>query len=559
MAQSAIKFSAKGTEKCTIVALSDRAIPAANILKRHLEKSFGSAIEINSESQNEIIGSKIILKIEINKEKSIANQFTIESDETATYLLGSDEKTLRFAVYTLLESWGFRKYTATYTYIPKVKFVEFLQNTKQIYKPSFEFRGLLYPDCYDDAFRDWHKLDWHVDDFGIWGHSFDKLLSPKTYSNSNPKLFALYEGSRREESLCMTNDTVVSIVVNKIQTIIKEKPSAEFYSVSQNDDVIYCECKQCTSLNSKYGGPQGSLYYFLNKIAKRFPKTKITTLAYLHTYKPPLNIQIKPNIYTIICPIDLNRGKPIPIDNGSSGFRNTLAKLAETNPNLYLWDYTVQFSNYFSPFPNSHTFGENYKFFKDAKVRGIFAQGYADILGDFSELRQYLLAKLLWDANADTEAITNDFLRGFYGKASPDVKNYLDDLKQNQDKANTFLDIYSGPVQSRAAFLTVENMDKYDQFLEHALNKVKDDSTLTERVKKLRLSLEYAYFEQSKFYGADKHGMFISNKNSQKEARTGLFERVKKFAEACNTFHIYELSEGGLSPNDHLVNWQYIA
>ncbi len=559
MAQSDIKFSTKGGDKCTITASSENAMPSANILKRHLDKSFGSAIEINVESKVEIIGSKIVLKIERNIAKSIANEFTIKSDETALYLIGSDEKTLRFAVYTLLESWGFRKYTATYTYIPKVKSLEFPKNSIQNHKPSFEYRALLYPDCYDEAFRDWHKLDWHVDDFAIWGHSFDKLVPPQQFFKSNPKLFALYEGSRREESLCMSNDTVVSIVVDKMQAIIKEKPQAEFYSVSQNDDVIYCECDQCTSLNSKHGGPQGSLYFFLNKIAKRFPKTKITTLAYLHTYKPPINLQIKPTIHTIFCPIDLNRGKTIRVDNGNNTFRNTLAKWAETNPNLYLWDYTVQFSNYFSPFPNSHTFGENYKFFHESKVKGIFAQGYADILGDFSELRQYLLAKLLWDANADTEAITNDFLRGFYGKASTDVKNYLDDLKQNQEKANTFLDIYSGPVQSRATFLTVENMDKYDQFLEDALNKVKDDSTLTERVQKLRLSLEYAYFEQSKFYGADKHGMFIINKDNQKEVRAGLFERVKKFVESCNTFHIYELSEGGLSPNDYFVDWQYIA
>ena len=79
--------------------------------------------------------------------------------------------------------------------------------------------------------------------------------------------------------------------------------------MSQNDDVVYCECAQCKLLNEKYGGPQGSLYYFLNKIAVRFPKTKITTLAYLHTYKPPTGLEIEPNIYTLFCPIELNRVK----------------------------------------------------------------------------------------------------------------------------------------------------------------------------------------------------------------------------------------------------------
>jgi hypothetical protein len=32
--------------------------------------------------------------------------------------------------------------------------------------------------------------------------------------------------------------------------------------------------------------------------------------------------------------------------------------------------------------PNIQTFSDNYKFFKENKVTGIFAQGYADIPGD---------------------------------------------------------------------------------------------------------------------------------------------------------------------------------
>jgi hypothetical protein len=39
---------------------------------------------------------------------------------------------------------------------------------------------------YDESFRDWHKLDWHLNDFSVWGHSFDKLLSPAKYFTTNP-------------------------------------------------------------------------------------------------------------------------------------------------------------------------------------------------------------------------------------------------------------------------------------------------------------------------------------------------------------------------------------
>ena len=161
--------------------------------------------------------AKIILEIASDKNTIEENSFVIKSDEKNIYLIGSNEKTLRYAVYTLLEIWGFRKYTAKDNFIPKLKQVSFPKNSNQTYKPSFEYRALFYPDCYDEAFRDWHKLDWHINDFGIWGHSFYKLLSAKTYFKTNPEFFAYYEGERNSESLCMTNDTVLEIVTKKMR------------------------------------------------------------------------------------------------------------------------------------------------------------------------------------------------------------------------------------------------------------------------------------------------------------------------------------------------------
>ena len=290
-----------------------------------------------------------------------------------------------------------------------------------------------------------------------------------------------------------------------------------------------------------------------------FPKTKITTLAYLHTYKPPTGLKIEPNIYTLFCPIELNRGKSIINDTKNKPFIKTLENWGKTASNLYLWDYTVQFSNYLSPFPNLHTFSDNYKLFKANNVKGLFVQGYADVPGDFSELRQYLLAKILWDTETDIETTTDDFLRGFYGKAASYVKKYLNLLSENQKKSNADLDIYSGPVQSRNTFLSPEAMNQYDQLLDKALEAVDGDLALESRINKLRLALEFVFFEQSKFYGKDQHGMFMINEKGEKEVKKGLNERVRKFAEACNQFGIYELSEDGLSPDKYYENWLEIA
>ena len=553
MAQSEIIISNKNS----IISKSEDAQSAALLLKKYLDKAFTKPFDNISQNIKDDNLSVIILEIS-DQEKLKENEFVIKSDSKSIYLIAQNPKYLRYAVYTLLEIWEFRKFTATETYIPKVEQLTFLKNSKKIYQPAFDYRALFYPDSYDEDFRDWHKLDWQVDDFGIWGHSFSILVPAKEYFKTNPKLFALYEGKRNGESLCMSNDTVVDLVEKKMTKIIADTPDAQFYSVSQNDDVVYCECSECKKLNEKYGGSQGSFYYFLNKIAKHFPKTKITTLAYLHTLKPPVNLKIEPNIYTIFCPIELNRGKAITTQNSAS-FVKMLKNWSVTSPHLFLWDYTVQFSNYMSPFPNFEPFQSNYQLFKKNKVKGVFVQGYADVPGDFSELRQYLLAKLLWDTDIDIKAVTADFLRGFYGKAAPFIGNYLALLTENQSKSNTYLDIYSGPVQSRNTFLTPEAMDQYDKLLEKASVAVEEDKTINLRIQRLRLGLEFVYFEQSKFYGKNQHGMFIVNDKGNKEVKKGLTERVLKFTKSCNEFGIYELSEDGLSPDNYYKEWLEIC
>ncbi|MWB94720.1 DUF4838 domain-containing protein [Flavobacterium sp. GA093] len=550
MAQSPIII----TSKSNIVAETEQTKPAALLLKTNLDKAFSSSFTIISEVQNDTESSIVLQFSDALK----PDEFVIKSNSNSIFLIASNEKQLRYAVYTLLEIWEFRKFTASETYIPKISQVVFNQNQSKTYHPAFEYRTLLYPDCYEETFRDWHKLDWHVADFGIWGHTFNQLVPAKDFFKTNSKLFALYEHDRNSESLCMTNDTVVDLVTKKMTQIIAAHPNAQFYSVSQNDDVVYCECPKCDALNKKHGGPQGSFYYFLNKIAAHFPNNKITTLAYLHTFKPPLNLKIEPNIYTILCPIELDRSKTLNSEN-SAAFMKILQNWSITAPHLYLWDYTVQFSNFLSPFPNIQSFSENYKTFQKNKVKGLFVQGYADVPGDFSELRQYLLAKLLWDTEIDIEATTADFLRGFYGKAAPFVQQYLNLLEEKQKKSNTYLDIYSGPVQARNTFLTPEAMTEYDILLEKASVAVESDSVLSSRILKLRLGLEFVYFEQAKFYGKNQHGMFYVNDNGEKEVKEGLTERVLAFTKACKQFGIYELSEDGITPDNYYKEWQEIV
>ena len=78
------------------------------------------------------------------------------------------------------------------------------------------------------------------------------------------------------------------------------------------------------------------------------------------------------------------------------------------------------------PHPNLRVLGPNVKFFADHNVKGIFEQGaYGPDGAEMAELRAWVLAKLLWDPSRDGEALTNEFIDGYYGPAAPHIKAYL--------------------------------------------------------------------------------------------------------------------------------------
>ena len=134
---------------------------------------------------------------------------------------------------------------------------------------------------------------------------------------------------------------------------------------------------------------------------------------------------------------------------------------------------------------------------------------------------------------------------------------YLNLPQKAQESTNQFLDIYSGPVQKVNDFLSPYWMDKYDQIIIQAERAKEGKPIFIQRVKKIRLGLEYVYFEQSKYYGKDRIGMFrlLDGKWAVPE---NLNKRVVEFAKTCEELGIYELSEGGLSPQEYLEEWMTI-
>jgi hypothetical protein len=415
-----------------------------------------------------------------------------------------------YGAYDLLERLGCRKYSPRFAYIPKKWDLRFPELPPTLESPAFPYRELWYEPAFDEEWARWHRLKTNPQKNAEWGlfvHTFHKLCPEERYFQEHPEYFSWNGAQYSPGQLCLSNDTVRQIVTASLREMIREKPSAIYWSVSQNDNFDYCKCARCAASDARYGGPAGTLLAFVNAVAAEFPDKVISTLAYQYTRRAPVGIRPAPNVSVCLCSIECNRG--LPIEEGCTDFARDLREWPALTENLMIWDYVVQFRSYISPFPNWHTLQPNLQLFRDHGVRMVFEQGSGHDRSEFSDMRAYLLAKLMWNPGLSPDSIMHDFARGYYGPSSSYILDYIRLLSANLAASDRWLGIYGTPQMAAHSFLTEENLLAYQDLFYGAMLLQEDieDSVEDPRVKvygphltEAVLPLWYAWLEQMKIW-----------------------------------------------------------
>ena len=237
---------------------------------------------------------------------------------------------------------------------------------------------------------------------------------------------------------CLTDPANLEKAIKNVRARLESRPSTTILSVSQNDTEDHCECEQCLAIEEEEGSPAGVLLRFVNAVAENleadYPNLIIDTLAYKYTRKAPLITKPRENVCIRLCSIECHFNHPLTTEKCSvcSAFRNDMVEWSKICDNIYVWDYTTDFSYYISFFPNLHVLRENMQFFADHNVKGMFEQGNGQGLsGEFGELRAYLLAKLMmypYMTEEEYSAHMDEFLAAYYGAGWKNFRSYIDQV-----------------------------------------------------------------------------------------------------------------------------------
>ena len=434
-----------------------------------------------------------------------------DSDEGFVYMTADDnlviyggrDRGTSYGVYAFLEhQMGVRWYSSDFTKIPK-RSSFYLRDMSHSESPAFRYRNVLYYQMQHDMALDAHNLlnthIGYVDDvaygkfFSFWEtHTFNLLIPPEKYFHGHPEYFSLFRGERISNGqLCLSNPQVVRLLAERIAQVIRQNPEYLAYSVSQNDNMFCCECQNCQAKVALYGSQSGLLLWAVNQVADLiavdFPDAKIVTLAYQYSRHAPKGIKPHRNVYVRLCDIECCFLHTIDAAENSA-FMADLREWSKLTSNLFVFDYVTGFHQFLAPFPNFPILSQNLSVFSKYQVCGVLEEGqYNSNGGEFAELKQWVLAKLLWNPHQDAMLLARQFIDDYYGVASSDIRKYWElycGLVTEQTHAR-----YN--VSHDNAMYTDEFIRRGEKILEHALKVSRHDSVISRRVEHVLAQIWY--------------------------------------------------------------------
>ena len=441
--------------------------------------------------------------------------FILKTQGERLVIAGGAKRGTLYGVYTFLEKLGCRWFSSKVSHIPTRTTLKVpCLDERQV--PVLEYRESYWVDSMDGAWAARNKNNGQTMkctaeqggniSYFPFVHTFESLVPVDEYFESHPEYFSLVNGERCGEKfhtqLCLTNPDVLALVIRKVRQWIEEHPEASIISVSQNDWYNYCECDACRAIDEAEGSHAGTLIHFVNQVAeaieKDYPHIVIDTLAYQYTRPAPKHVRPRHNVCVRLCSIECCFAHPLAqCDEICSfadkvhgdSFQHDLKEWAKVCDRLYVWDYVVNFSHYFMPFPNFHVLKENIQFFIDHNVKGIFEEGATAACGkcELAELRSYVLTHLLWDPTLDTDTLVEEFMVGYFGNAAQPLMAYYRMIHQAVEaNPDIHFGIYDPP---RIDYLT-PIMPKLKALFDKA-EAMADNDEILQRVEIARLPIRY--------------------------------------------------------------------
>jgi CRISPR/Cas system CMR-associated protein Cmr5 small subunit len=566
----------KDTAHATIVipANAEKALTwAANDLQDVLHKMTGVYLPIAFDNQSDIRGNRILIGptrftdavIPPEQLQGLGREgFIVRLKGRDLALCGQKDYGHIYAVTEIYHLLGARWYMPLEigACIPKLDKVSFTTlDIRQV--PSFSMRWMSP----DEGHTKWfirNRLNDIRDPelpkgFVVYPeiyHTQQDWIPPEKYRKTNPEFFAERQGKRSEAinaKLCNSNPKLAEEIAKNMKAALKEHPEIDIISLSPTDGSGYCTCDKCKALaeeGAEHDQTQSMAQFTLyNRVAgaleAEYPDQTLLVGAY-HDYTAlPLapDFAAHKNLAVVLCHCTdycMAHSVKDPTCDLNRRYAQIIRDWQKQVKEIYFYEYYQKTAWFGAPWPIVHTIKTDIPWYHSIGVAGLYTQQTdSDIWGNF--LNHYITARLLWDHNADVDAILSEFYRKFYGKAEKPMRHYYETLEKKMASTSHH---FPGQIMDSGMYVfTTTVMRSLQNDIKEA-RKLAQNSKVKQRIEKMAILTDYTqryanYFKVLKIAeslkGSARDKMLLNALIKIQNLFTETFEPPKKWMNIVKT------------------------
>jgi len=459
-----------GQPRATIVVAKDapeavrrKTQTAAEELQTYLEKISGAKLPIVDDSQSPagalvLVGRSRLsdpLGVQIPSGLTAARReegFVIVCRGDRLLLAGNSDGPYHgteYAVYDFLRSLGLRWFMPGDfgEIVPRLKTIR-VPEQHVVQKPDFVMRNWWLHALPDLAAQ---EARWKLRNkmnpepmFAICGDSSARaIVAPEPLRTQKPELLALNEDGTRNPYLPnLTNLEAAQIAGQIIREHLRKNPGANSYGFAPDDGLPRDFNPETVKLNRGFvtlGGRPGvpgeasiteEWLTFVNRVAaevhKEFPEAYIVTNGYANRNLPPEGVELDDRLVIMFAAIWSCTLHAYDDEHCWQKVRQgqMLQRWCELCKNVWIYGYNYNMLvSALTPLPEFTKLRRDFPLLKKWGVIG-FHDESRNVWAEAGIASRYLRAQLEWNANADVDAILDDFFTKWYGRAAGPMKAF---------------------------------------------------------------------------------------------------------------------------------------
>ena len=315
-------------------------------------------------------------------------------------------------------------------------------------------------------------------------HAMDGMVKKEMW-DEHPEYFPLVRGERHNPNKggpwnpCMSNPDLPQLFDAYADAYFAKHPDNFGLPLGVNDGGGDCNCPDCLALFKKHGNQYAAFYNMAAKrLAKSHPGKVLAFIAYsARCSKVPTDMTMEPNILVEV--------------TGMLNMTNVLGRWRDIGvKNFGVYEYLYGFcGSRIAPGYYPHDIADYFRtLYREFGMKTLWEEYFA-----WSPIidagRQYIVNELMWDMDADVDALLDDYFKSLYGTAEKPVRRFheIAEAAYSRRKAkpdwNKYFSDYHSPSQFQG--YDFDDLAAMDAALAEAAEAAKDDETIARRVRLL--------------------------------------------------------------------------